>query len=316
MLSVILDIILIILKIIGITLLVVLGLLLTLILVVLFVPIRYTSSGAFNKNEDGISYTISARVTWLLHAVSVNCIFLKGSNVIQLRVFGIDLLKTHNKAKSGKKETKKKSNIQQKKEITTVEEREEEEIHKDTIGKVAIKESPKTTVKDTKLNSEEIKTESENVADKKKTGFKDKIRGIFDKISQICDKIKNVNEVKNSFVAYLKKDESKIAIREIKHIILKVLKHILPQKLKARVKFGFDDPSTTGNVLGVTGILYGVYGDKLELEPDFEHQVLEGEYSLKGRIKVIALLTAAWKLYRNKWIKDFISFSKKSVQGL
>ena len=133
--------------------------------------------------------------------------------------------------------------------------------------------------------------------------------------SRVC-KIKNVNDVKNSFIAYLKKDESKKAIKEIKNIIFKVLLHILPQKFKAKVRFGFEDPSTTGNILGILSIFYGVYGNKLELEPDFDNQVFEGEYKLKGRIRVVTLLRALWKLYRNKWIRDFISFSKKSVQDI
>lgn len=318
MLGVILDILLIILKIIGITLLVVLGLLLTLILVVLFVPIRYTSSGAFNKNEDGISYSISAKVTWLLHIVSVNCVFLNEKNVFQLRIFGIDLIKPENKTKSGKKTMKKKGKIQHTKEAVTADatEKKLQEVSvKEDVVKEALTEASKTTVKDTEAVIHEKVTEEKAAADNKK-GFKDKIRGIFDKISQICDKIKKVSEVKNSFIAYLKKEESRAAIKEIKHIILKVLRHILPQKLDAKVKFGFEDPATTGNILGVSSILYGVYGDKLQLEPDFEHQVLEGEYSFKGRIRVITLLIAAWKLFKNKWIRDFISFSKKSVQGL
>ena len=95
-----------------------------------------------------------------------------------------------------------------------------------------------------------------------------------------------------------------------------MLRHILPCKLKARIKFGFEEPATTGNVLGIASIFYGIYGSNLELEPDFDRQVLAGEYNLKGRIRVFTLLLAAWKLFRNRWIRDFISFSKKSVEGL
>jgi hypothetical protein len=90
----------------------------------------------------------------------------------------------------------------------------------------------------------------------------------------------------------------------------------LPRKLKAIVGFGFENPATTGNVLGYASIFYGIYGDNLELEPDFDKQVLYGKYKLKGRIRICSLLMVAWKLYRNKWIREFITFSKETVKDL
>ena len=41
--------------------------------------------------------------------------------------------------------------------------------------------------------------------------------------------------------------------------------------------------------------------------------VLEGEYKLNGRIRAFTLLVAAFKIYRNKWLKEFIAFSKKKI---
>ena len=115
---------------------------------------------------------------------------------------------------------------------------------------------------------------------------------------------------------YLKKDESKIALKKIKAILFKVLKHVLPKRLKARIKFGFEDPSTTGNILGVASVLYGIYGEKLELQPDFENVVLEGEYKLKGRIRVFPLLVAALKIFFNRWLRSFIRFAKATVKKI
>ena len=61
-----LSVLLFILKIIGIILLVILGLFVALLLSVLFVPVRYGSNGQFTKNDDGVSYSISVKVSWLL----------------------------------------------------------------------------------------------------------------------------------------------------------------------------------------------------------------------------------------------------------
>ena len=49
--------------------------------------------------------------------------------------------------------------------------------------------------------------------------IKNKLKDILLKIDNVCNKIKAYNNVKNSFIEYLRKDESKLAIREIKKIL-------------------------------------------------------------------------------------------------
>jgi hypothetical protein len=169
-----------------------------------------------------------------------------------------------------------------------------------------------SVVPNTQQKKKSIRDKIKNILHK----IKEKTRGIFNKIKAIADKIKRINNVKNSFIEYLRQDTSKKAIKEIKKIIIKLIKHILPRKLKATVGFGFEDPSTTGKVLGYSSIFYGIYGENLELEPDFDKTVLYGKFNLKGRIRIFNVLLAGFKLYRNKWIRDFITFSKETVKDL
>ena len=61
------------------------------------------------------------------------------------------------------------------------------------------------------------------------------------------------------------------------------VKHILPQKIEGHVKFGMDDPCTTGQILGGLGIVYGIYGEYLTIEPEFNDSIFEAEVMLKGR---------------------------------
>lgn len=320
MLGVILDIILILLKIVGITLLAVIGLVLTLLLVILFVPVRYKSSGDFEKREDGMLFSVAANVSWLLHIVSVSVSVKDKENQVKLKLFGIDLtskLTSQNDSYEREKKPKghKKSKVVNKKETEKSEKPKKIEAPQVTEKKL---EEKVITEQQKEAGSEVRHFENKVIEEKpkEKKSIVSKLKGIFDKISHICDKIRNVVDVKNSFIEYLRRPESKAAIKEIKNIVFKVLRHILPCKLKARIKFGFEEPATTGNVLGIASIFYGIYGSNLELEPDFDRQVLAGEYNLKGRIRVFTLLLAAWKLFRNRWIRDFISFSKKSVEGL
>ena len=79
-----LHVFLLILKIIGIILAALLGLLLLILLVLLFVPIRYR--GRLRREGD---FEAAAKVTWLLHMVSVPLSFREGVFTGKIKVFGI-----------------------------------------------------------------------------------------------------------------------------------------------------------------------------------------------------------------------------------
>lgn len=83
-----LHILLIILKIIGIILAVLMGLLLLLLLLVLFVPIRY--KGKLCKEKE---LQVTAKVSWLLHMISVPVSFRDGVLSVKIKLFGITLKK-------------------------------------------------------------------------------------------------------------------------------------------------------------------------------------------------------------------------------
>lgn len=326
MLGIILDIILIILKITGILILAILGLVVVLTLVILFVPIRYKSIGDFEKDE-GFKHHIYAKVTWCLHIVSVTFSRIENKNDFVIKIFGINIDKFKKKPQ---KSSSKKKNRKNKDTKTLVKkdtkQNTDHNIDKPKENKVLNTSSDNTTNKTSpsaeKTNSQvNIKRATEQSAcEDKKIGIFDKIKlkikAILDKIQNICEKIKKYDHVKNSFIEYLRKDESKTAIKKIKKISYKLIKHILPRKLKANLGFGFEDPSTTGTTLGALSMLYVIYGDNLELEPDFDKQVLYGKYKLKGRIYIYFLLIVAWKLYKDEWIKNFVAFSKKTVKDL
>ena len=328
MLGIILDIILIILKIIGILLLSILGLVVFLTLIILFVPIRYKSVGDFEK-DDGFTHHIYAKVTWCLHIVSITFSRIENKNELIIKVFGINVdrfKKTLKKSISNKKKSKLKKNKSLSKKTTKSTAKQTSNKPKDDIvindssvnANKQISSNKDKTKLNEKINMNKAETHSES-NEKKPNIFakiKEKVIAILEKVKNICEKIKAYNNVKNSFIEYFTKEESKKAIKEIKIILYKLMKHILPRKLKANFGFGFQDASTTGTALGALSMLYVIYGDSLELEPDFDKEVLYGKYKLKGRIYIYFLLIVAWKLYKDQWIRDFVAFSKKTVKDL
>ena len=90
-----------ILKVIGIILLIILLIILAVLLLLLFVPFRYSAGG----RKEGDVLEFSGKVTWLLHAVTVQIGFEPGGAGLtkDLRIFGISLFKLRDKLKSRKK---------------------------------------------------------------------------------------------------------------------------------------------------------------------------------------------------------------------
>ena len=50
--------------------------------------------------------------------------------------------------------------------------------------------------------------------------------------------------------------------------------------------YGFEDGYTTGRICSWTACFYPIYADSLDLVPDFDRQVLEGNLKGRGRIRL------------------------------
>ena len=77
-----------ILKIIGIILAAVLGLAILLLLLVLFVPVRYRAYGVKKEGEC----RAEAKISWLLHLISVPVAFREGELSAKIKILGITLM--------------------------------------------------------------------------------------------------------------------------------------------------------------------------------------------------------------------------------
>lgn len=130
-------------------------------------------------------------------------------------------------------------------------------------------------------------------------------------IARICDKIKHI--VKN--IQYYLKILQSDAFRNAWHVCggeaVSLLKSILPRKLEGQLRVGTGDPAGTGQILSVYGILYPLIGNHIDILPDFEQAVLEGELFAKGRITVFRALKTAWVIYFNKDLRRLIKLLKK-----
>ena len=148
------------------------------------------------------------------------------------------------------------------------------------------------------------KLEAEESTDKEKEFFGKKILNLlkkcYNKCKNLITKISKITD-KMEMIGDIFEDEDIIdAVKRIKGYGISAVKLLLPQKLNAKITFGFEDPYHTGKVLGWAAALIPIYGDHLDITPDFEKRTLKGHLKIKGSIRRYKILHLLWKVYKDK----------------
>lgn len=293
-----LRIVLLIFKIIGITLLSLLGILVVLALLVLFVPIRYKVRG--KKEEET---WLKARIKWLFGVISVKLDYKNEKLTYSARICGKLIVSD----KPKKKRTKSKKKYKRKKEPKVL-------PHK-TTQPVLEKIEPKEDYFDSDFIEDIPDNPRINHSQKeRKSGWYDKIikipehiRSLFhkvkEKIANLILVIKNVFHKIGKVKDFLKDKANKPGFNKSLLHLKNLLKHIKPRKLKVKLRFGTGDPCSTGQLLGAICAVYPQVIEKVQLTPDFEEKVFQGELYARGRIRIITLLVIFLKVIKDRDIK-------------
>ena len=336
-----LQVLLTILKILGILILVILGIILTVLLLVLFVPLRYRGDVSFDGKPKG-----GVLVSWLLRFVTVRVDYdgdaLKALvKVLWFRVFEQKLWPSEEESASddlaeeisddgffdtGLNDLDDTPSVISVKEQPVTAASVQEPVKADAV--IPVKESrpaaakanvqePKTkipkTVKPAAQPKAEIKKEiNTSVPEPEKTPFFEKmyqkIRSlVLSAVEKLHTTYKNLNAKYTAgqdkiemAKAFLSDKENQKTLHLIKRQIIRLLKHILPRKMKGRIRFGFEDPATTGQILTYISPFYGWYAKSVTIEPVFDEKVIDGELHLKGHIRVAVLLWIVVRVILNK----------------
>ncbi len=336
-----LHIILLILKIIGITILALLGLLLLILLMILFVPIRYGLEAQHGEvirlkgNVGWLLHFINARFSYLEGKFHIRVRILCFTLFDNLKAKKTKAKKTKvttlkaRKAEKAQKEGKSVEVIEKEEKSVEVIEKEGkpvEEVEKEGKSVEVIKKEGKSVeVIENEVQQEEVKSNktdsiSENTPNQDMSnkdiihkiyhkllsiknkivsffiGIKEKIRKLIQTASGIKHKISLISE-------FIKNEINKEGFQITFYSLKKILKHILPRKLQSRIIFGTGDPCSTGQALGIMGIIYSLYGDKVQIIPDFENKIFEGTHNARGRIRLVTILIIVIKLISDKRFK-------------
>lgn len=274
-----LHILLTILKIIGIILLTILGILILLLLAVNFVPARYRITA--ESKGDLKTTSVHAKFSWLLHLISGQVIYENEKLEWKVRVAWKKLPETKPQATPKKVE--------------------------DVVGESEPKEENSSEVKS---QDEPVKSEKQTESKASETQSKSEKTSIFEKIKytirKICDKIKAILKTKDKIVAFLENEIHIAAFGRLKKEIIRLARFLKPKKIKGTVRFGMEDPSKTGQILAVLSVLYPFYGENVEIYPEFNEEILEGNLYIKGNIRGVYAVIVAWNLIFDKNVRTMI----------
>jgi energy-coupling factor transporter transmembrane protein EcfT len=335
-----------ILKIIGIVLASVIGLILLLVLLVLFAPISYNVKVLANGTFEGLDAKLKA--SYLFFIIRVKAQF-QGKNAH----WKVKLLwKTLSEGEKcfGKSETEKTTeneNVSANNvdantyDTNTFESSADVDSREDDLDEQVISEDDAEEIEISEIYDDEFMGEDDNlpIVDEKSDrkswkdrtrgksvkgyvgwlkGIKNKLKSFFIKlnctIKEIYVKIKKLLKKKDLWLGFI---ESEIHKRALKFVLLQLKRffiRIKPKTLNADLKFGFEDPYTTGSVLAGLSVIFPWMGEGIRITPDFEKKLFEGNILLKGKLRVIAAVILAWKIFWNKDVrKTYTDFKKLKV---
>ena len=309
-----------ILKIIGWILLFLLVILLLLILTILFYPVKYRLSAQGENTLDTL--VAYGKVSWLFHLISGSASYEHGELKWKLRL----AWKKFDSSKEEQKETSEKSVTPEPLEKEPLEDEKKSEIkdnppEKDVKIEKASEKEPKIE-KGSKIEKEpgiekESGTEKTKVREERRSEnvqTESKLKKIKYTFQKLCGTIKKAGEKKEFLTAFLTYEKHQRAFEAVKKELCHLLHVLKPKKLQANVTFGFSDPSWTGYMLAFLGSIYGLIGEYVQIQPDFEERKLEGNASAEGKIRVIYFAVPAWKLFWNKDVKITYKHIRKYIK--
>lgn len=298
------------LKIIGIVLLWILLIVLFLILLVLFVPVRYKADVDIPETEldngfDVEKIQIKAGFSWLLHLLTGGIDYPE-SKEFTVRVFGIRVFPRKNKEEDNDFD----GNLDRKSDENVDNYADKEEAHSSDNNSDDLSEESSLNFTENSENETEDKALIEIITDifEKIENILKTPQTVLEKIqytiSRVCGKI---GMIKNT----LENDIFKRAFSLVKRKLIKILKMILPDRIRADILFGTGDPADTAEVLAAYSALYPMLYKRVSYEPDFDRKVLKGDIHVKGHITLFTILYCVLVCYFNKDVKKTIKRFKK-----
>ena len=229
------------LKIIGIVILAIIALALLIILMVLFIPVRYKGKVYFKEVPD-----IALSVTWFFKFLSLNITYKDGLDIIGKVGWLFKVYSNHDDTDTNEETEDYKSEVREI--VDTVNENKKEVISVDNTNKAnVITEKKENLEAESKIKALDKQEKKQSKKKKSKSNKKKSTAKKESKLDKLINKAKDIHYL-------LTEEENKKTLLLMLEKTKNLLVHILPKRIVGFFKFGFDDPSTTGQVLEAVAI--------------------------------------------------------------
>ena len=278
------------LKVIGIIILALIALALLIVLMVLFIPVRYRGKIYFKKKPD-----IDLSVTWFFKFLNISLKFKDELDISAKVAWFFTVFSNKEDSKDEKEiEFGNKDTFEKETEEKSLLKKENSEEKSASLKGDNIKEHKRDTenippVKADELNKQEkkhskaVKKAKDKKKDKKNKSLPEKI----------LEKVKDIHYIVTN-------DENKLIFMKMLEKVKKIIVHVLPRKISGYFKFGFEDPSVTGQVLEILAVFYPLYKDDFKIIPMFYDEIIEVDISFKGRLRIFYAAYIGLLLWLNK----------------
>ncbi len=169
-------------------------------------------------------------------------------------------------------------------------------------GKISEKQPDITSAKKTPGIIAHLKKRIYSLTDKVKSIIKKtkrKIRAVIRSKDKLKKKIDDIKMIIND-------EANKEMVRLLYSQLKALFKEIMPVKYKINIHYGCDDPYRTGQLLMYISVFYGLSGINMNITPDFNEKILEGDIYIKGRVRIYKLLMIVFRVYRNKRFRELV----------
>ncbi len=281
-----------ILKVIGIIILILIALALIIVLTVLFIPVRYRGKICFKEVPD-----IDLSVTWFFKFLNISLKFKDELNISAKVAWFFTIFSNKEDPQDenisapdnrGSKDTSEKESSK-KGLLQSTFYKKGGKLKEVKAGKFKSKDKTSDYAKAAELDKQE-KKHSKAIRKAKSKKADKKSKSLPEKIS---DKIKDIHYI-------ITNDDNKCIFAKMLEKVKKLIDHVLPKKIEGYFKFGFDDPSVTGQVLEIFAIFYPLYKDDFKIIPMFYDEIIEADISFKGRLRLIYAAYIGLILWLNK----------------
>lgn len=114
---------------------------------------------------------------------------------------------------------------------------------------------------------------------------------------------------------YYKKQTNDV-MQKMMGLIQRTFFYVMPVRYRGHLRYGFSDPSITGKIYGILCMLGIALRKDFQIEADFQEAALEGDVSIRGRIRIVYFVRIAVILFFDKQLKAVYKEGKAVIGGI